>query len=326
MFGYNISANELPDWYKVPWMEAVKRSEALTHPNVPYQRFPEHAVAPLNKWHQQAFDLARQTGAQEPYFAQAGEQFGRGSESFPEHYEQYMNPYMEQVVNQLAKMGGRSLEEHVLPQIQAQYVGQGAERSTAHDEQRARAMRDMNEAILREQQKALFQGYGETGKQFQEEKLRQLAAGAKQAELGRYAQAGKMADIEQLIQPAELERNLEQRQQEHKQLEHARQQHFPAAQLQQHVGLMQGVPQTGVSSQTMYQPAPMTPHVNMPGQLGAAAMGLYGASQMGRAHGGAVTSNKTKKPFGISHMKFKSSNKPQKHSKMKYKHPHEGRM
>lgn len=325
MFGFNIGLNEFPPWLKDFYQRMAQR--AAEHEQMPYPRYEGETIAPFAPETKEAFDLSHRLGAYAPYYERAGQQYERGAQEFPEHAERYMNPYVKHVVEQLANVGGRSLKENILPQLEAQFVGLGQTRSTRHDELRARHARDLEEAVLREQQKALMQGYGEAGKQFSEEQLRHLQAGRAQAELGRYQHAGNIGDIEQLMHTGQMKQAHAQNVANEARQEHLRQAYYPQAQLQSQMGIMQGIPQSGITSNAMYQPAPQVPQVNMPGQLGAAAMGLYGAAQMGhgRAHGGSIKSPKTNKAFGISHLKFKSSNTPQKNTKMKFKNPHEGR-
>ena len=321
---FQIGLTELPPWLKEPYQKMIQRGEELSQ--MQYPRYEGPTITPFTKPTLQALELSKQTGEHVPFYRAAQEQLQKGAETFPEHYEKYMNPYIKNVIEQLANVGGRTLRENIFPQLEAQFVGLGQERSTRHDELRARHARDLEEAILREQQKALMSGYGEAGKQFNEEKIRQLEAGRRQAELGRYAQAGKIGDIEQLMHAGQLEQAQAQNVANEARQEYLRQAYYPHQMLQQQMGLMQGVPQQGITSQAMYNPAPQVAQVNIPGQMGAAAMGLYGASQMGqgRKAGGSIKSPRLKKPFGLSSLKFKSSNKPQKHMKMKFKNPHEG--
>lgn len=323
MYGLQVGLQALPPWLEAIYRSLGERAEALRQ--APYPRYTGPVIAPFAPEQVAAFREAERIRQYQPEFERAAAELGRGAESFPARYREYMNPYTEAVVEQLAKVGGRTLRENILPQLEAQFVGLGQTRSSRYDELKARHARDLEEAILREQQKALMAGYGEAGKQFQEEKLRQLEAGRRQAELGRYKQAGHLADIEQLMHAGQAKQAHAQRVAEEARAEHAREAYFPHAMLQQQAGIMAGVPQAGIHAQAMYQPAPMQPVVNLPGQLGAAAMGLYGLGQMQRAHGGSIKSPRLKKSFGIPNLKFKTSNKHQKHMKMKFKKSHEGR-
>ncbi len=86
---------------------------------------------------------------------------------------------------------------------------------------------------------------------------------------------------------------------------------------------MSGVPSQGITTQAMYSPAPQVPQVNTAGQMGSLASQLYGMGQMGafgpHKEGGSVKTPRIKKgAFGLSSLKFKSHNKPQKHSSIKF--------
>lgn len=96
---------------------------------------------------------------------------------------QYMSPYQQGVLDVIAKQGARNLSENLLPQVSDSFIKAGQFGSNRMGEFGSRALRDTQEAILREQSMAAQQGYGQS-------------LNAAQADLARQAQlAGTVGSI-----------------------------------------------------------------------------------------------------------------------------------
>lgn len=102
----------------------------------------------------------------QPYLASAGQSSAAlGS--------QYMNPYMENVVNRFGEIGARTLREQLMPSIQNKYIqagqlggptraGTGASGApSGMMTDTARALRDVQEGVLKQQQQALAEGWNQ---------------------------------------------------------------------------------------------------------------------------------------------------------------------
>ena len=63
----------------------------------------------------------------------------------------YMNPYEQNVLDTLAQQGARNLSENLLPQVADSFIRAGQYGSSQMGEMGARALRDTQEAVLREQ-------------------------------------------------------------------------------------------------------------------------------------------------------------------------------
>jgi hypothetical protein len=120
-----------------------------------------------------------------PFLGQAAQSSAAGVGNF-------MNPFMENVVNRYGELGARTLQEQLMPSIMNKYItaGQlggptrpgtgttGAPSGMMTDT--ARALRDVQEGVAKQQQQALSQGYSE-------------ALGASQAEQARMGQLASTA-------------------------------------------------------------------------------------------------------------------------------------
>ena len=143
-----------PEWYGgtqgilKPLLERA-RNESLAQ----YQPYGGERIAQFAPFQEEAFRLASQE-ANAPYYPQLYEQaqgaiqgglgqnvsgtiapyLQRGTASPVENIQQYMNPYQEQVVNNIGRLGSRNLLENILPNVQNRFVGAGQYGSTQQQE------------------------------------------------------------------------------------------------------------------------------------------------------------------------------------------------
>lgn len=85
-------------------------------------------------------------------------QYG-GGRNFPDAVGEYMSPYTDQVLDQIAQRGERNLTENLLPNVNKTFIGSGTFGGQKNLEMTNRALRDTQEAILGEQAGALESGY-----------------------------------------------------------------------------------------------------------------------------------------------------------------------
>jgi len=101
--------------------------------------------------------------AAQPYLSSAAQRF-------PSAVAEYMNPYISGVVERIGDIGARQLREKYLPEVGREFIQAGqfgvGPGSTRMGEFGARALRDVQEAVLGEQAKALQAGYGEAAEIF----------------------------------------------------------------------------------------------------------------------------------------------------------------
>ena len=122
----------------------------------------------------------------------------------------YMNPYTEQVVNRIADLGVRNLNEKIMPGIEGRYIAAGqlgyAPRNgvgtpTGMMTDTARAIRDTSDDILGQQSAALQAGYGSAQNVMQNDLSRQAGLASTAGGLGTAQQsaaltgAGQMANL-----------------------------------------------------------------------------------------------------------------------------------
>ena len=124
---------------------------------------------------------------------------GAASQMFPEQFERYMNPYIENVVKQIADVGVEQLQEKYLPAVGQEFIGAGqfsvGPGSTRMGEFGARALRDVQKSVLGEQAKALQAGYGQAADIFasdaaRQSQLAQLVGSLSTQDLNRLMESG----------------------------------------------------------------------------------------------------------------------------------------
>jgi hypothetical protein len=187
-------------------------ARAQYQPYVPQQGLER--VAPFSPLQEQSFDLAEQMGReQQPggYYPNIyGEAqgairnaLGQNVAPFinratgPTNIEEFYNPFQEQVIRNLEKEGARNLQENILPNVNARFIGAGQYGSTGHQNLTNRAIRDTVEAASKARAGAQAEGFNTA---------LQGALGKQQTQLQGGQLAGK--DIERQMLGGEALQNL----------------------------------------------------------------------------------------------------------------------
>lgn len=85
-------------------------------------------------------------------------QYG-ANQTVPDVIQNYLNPYTNNVVNDLATQGSKNLFQNILPGINSTFTGGGAFGGSRNSEFMSRAINDANQSILQAQNSALQSGY-----------------------------------------------------------------------------------------------------------------------------------------------------------------------
>lgn len=275
----------LPDWYTNYAMQVLGNQQAASA--MPYNPYQGPRVAEFSPTQQQAFNMtgqaatayqpalnaATQTTQQaiaapgalavaQPYLSQA-------AQTAPGVVNQYMNPYQDQVVNRIADLGVRNLQEKILPGVEGRYIaagqlgyggrqpGMGTPSGMMSDT--ARAVRDTSADILAAQSEALQKGYtgaltaaqtdlsrlgtlGQTAGQLGYQQTGQQLAGAEQlAGLGAKAQELGLAGAGALGQVGATQQGQAQKNLDLAYADFLRQQGYPQEQINNMVATFGGV-------------------------------------------------------------------------------------
>lgn len=150
----------------------------------------------------------------------------RAAQSSASNVGEFMNPYIENVVNRYGELGARTLQEQLMPAITTKYIqaGQlggptrpgtgatGAPSGMMTDA--ARALRDVQEGVAKQQQQALYEGYNTALGASQNELARMGSLASAAGGLG-FQQQGALAQAgQQLGQLGSTYANIGQNQQQ----------------------------------------------------------------------------------------------------------------
>jgi hypothetical protein len=264
------SATALPEWYTQYAQNLLGRAGAVT--NEPYQQYGAARIAPFTQDQQSAFNMTRQNvGSYQPLFQQGASTVGQAAQgsagamaqplvqqgigTFPQNASAYMNPYINNVVNDVGTLAARNLSENLLPAVNSTFVGNGSFGGSRSAEFTNRAVRDANEAALRQQSELLRQGYTDAASIFQNDQsralqganvvgnlgvsdlYRQMQAGQIQAGLGRDLQQLQGADTAALAGIGQQQQALGQQSANLAYEDFQAQRDFPFTQAQRYAGL-----------------------------------------------------------------------------------------
>ena len=239
-----------------------------------FKEFPESRIAEIPEDVRRAHHLAREgLGAEQKLLSEAQEATQRGRVPFHENVRQYMNPYQQFVVNQIAEEGNRNFQENVLPALEARFVKLGRFGGGKHAQMALRAARDLQHEILNRQQQALASGYQQAGQFYNAQQARELEAANQLNSLAAARQGSRLADV------ATLENQGRYQQQQNQAALDARYQNFlrelehPMNRLSFQSGIMQGMPYQGIN-QSYYQ-TPAGPQATIMNQLGPLAAQIW---------------------------------------------------
>ena len=184
------TSNVLPSWYQDYTQNMLNRGAQYANEPTPVYQGPQVAglTGDQNQSYQQVRDLSSTYGSVAPNAINtvnsANPQAGLGAASpylsqadqtSASNVNNYMNPYTQNVVNDIATLGTRNLTENTLPALQAAFTssgggghyGQAAEQggagggNTQEGTLEERLGRDTNTSILQQQNQALQSGYGQ---------------------------------------------------------------------------------------------------------------------------------------------------------------------
>lgn len=136
--------------------------------------------------------------AAQPYMDQAAQTFTGANVG------QYMDPYIENVINRAGTLAGRQFNEKILPGIQDTFTGAGQYGSSRMKEVTDRAARDMAEGLQEQAQAALSGAYTTAGNLFGADQQRQGALAQLAGQLGTAGQTAQLQAGQQMGQLGQL--------------------------------------------------------------------------------------------------------------------------
>lgn len=228
---YTTSTSETPKWLQDAIFNQIAVAQNLA--NKPYEAYGMPIVAELSPLQQQAYtNVQSQQGTWKPGLeaAQAGTKNLAGTTSVG-NISAYMNPYTQNVTDQIAKLGARNLSENLLPGVSDAFVRAGGFGGTRMGEFGSRAVRDTQEAVLGQQSQALQSGYGQALGASQADLQRQQGALAQMGQMAQQGQQLGYADTAALEAAGQAQQGQQQQQLTAAQQQWLAEQNYPKAQM-----------------------------------------------------------------------------------------------
>jgi hypothetical protein len=227
------------------------------------------------------------------------------------NYQQYMNPYQQDVARGLRQESTEHLLEDILPRINASFIGQGAFHGGSRSRFIGKAVqksqqslqRALSDLLARGHEKAMESGHEharlKANEQLQKGQLASSAAGIqKEADLIGAREMQNLSQLQQQqgLQGAQALNQFGTEEQKHEQArlnipyqEHLEQMEYPWKQLQREANIHGATPPPGFQTMNAYIPTvdiPMNPYTAAAGGLG---VGSELMNPLRRASGGRVT-------------------------------------
>ena len=189
---YGETVENIPKWLSDYTQGLIGRANVIA--GEPYQAYEGPRIAGWAPEQLAAFEMGRENvGSWSPYMGAAGQAtmagasanplgvaapfISQGSQQFPGAVEQYMDPYIGNVLDRQAELSQRQLTEEFLPGLQSAFVGSGSFGGDRMMEMGIRGTRDIAEGLQGQQLGALSQAYGQAGQLFNQDMQRMLQSG-----------------------------------------------------------------------------------------------------------------------------------------------------
>jgi hypothetical protein len=241
--------------------------------------------------------------AAQPYMQQAGQ-------AFPGAAQQYMDPYIQNVIGRSQELANRNFTENLMPQISDTFTRAGQYGSAGMQERALRGARDVSENLQSQANAQLSGAYQNAGQMFGADQGRIGALAQLAGQLGGQGQAAQLQGAQQLGQLGQLsqqlgltgagaldtvgqmQQGLQQRSLDTAYQDFQNQTNYPRQTIDWMSSVIRGLPtptstqSTQVGPASVYQPSPLA-------QLGSFATGIGGLGQLlgqggGKARGGYV--------------------------------------
>lgn len=302
---YGQTVENMPKWLSDYTQGLISRANTIAAE--PYQPYGGPRIAGFSPEQEQAFsgvqgmqgEFRPALEAGQGALGQAGQLIGQGTASFPGAVQDYMDPYIENVLNRQQTLSQRNLEENFLPSLQDAFTRAGHFGSDRMMELGVRGTRDIAEGLQGQQLGALSQAYGQAGQLFGADRARELEGAGRQGQLaGQYGALGQAGQSMGLRDLAALEsvggqrRGLDQASLDLGYGDFQRQRDYPRETLDWMSSVVRGLPYnravdtTRVGPADVYQPS----GAQQLGALASAGAGVYDIFK--KARGGVVNAYK----------------------------------
>lgn len=291
-----VVSKDVPDWLKDPILSTIDRAQSEV--SAPYQAYTGQRYAGFTPEQNQSFDMVQQgVGQYQPAVnagigatSQAGTPFDQNI------FNQFMNPYQSQVVDEIGRLGNQNFINNIMPQVNGQFTGNGMFGSSRNAQVLGQAAENTQRDITGQQSQALASGFQNQMGNYNNAMGRELSAGAQLGNLATTGQNMMGNDINAVANVGQQKQQQSQNLADIAYNQFLEQQNYPKAQTSYLSDIIHGVTPQGVVNQTEQS-------YGNTGNPIAQTLGIGGTlyNAVNRAKGGSVKAKKRapKKPVGI---------------------------
>jgi len=307
---YGQTVESMPKWLSDYTQGLIARANAIGAEG--YQPYGGPRIADFSPEEQAAFGMVEgNVGAYQPYLDAAGGtlsggltqaygQLGEGTRGFPGAVDEYMDPYIGNVLNRQATLSNRNFSENTLPALQNAFTRAGHFGSDRMMDLAGRASRDAGSELNEQQLAALSGAYGQAGQLYGADAGRNLQAAGLYGNLGlegsrQMGALGEMAsrmgygDAAAMEAIGRTQRGMDQGSLDLAYGDFQRQRDYPRNTIDWMSSIIRGLPYDTSRQSQQYGPIPNLDYApsqaSQLGSLFSTGLGIYDQLQ-GRAEGG----------------------------------------
>ena len=222
---YGSTTSNIPQWMSDYNQALVARANQIAAE--PYQAYGGPRVAGFTSDTQNAFNMARQAadsyqspltqalgltedaaGPNAGGLATASPYITAASQNFPGSVQQYMDPYVQNVIDRAKLEANRNYNENILPGLSNKFTAAGQPGSSAMAREAYRAARELTEGLDSQAKAQLSEAYTNAGQLFNQDQARQLGLAQLTGQLGVSDQNAKLTAGRQLGALGQLQQQL----------------------------------------------------------------------------------------------------------------------
>lgn len=292
-----VQQNTVPEFLENAYLEGIDRARSVSGEE--YTPYAGQRIAGFAPEQIQAQNMAAQgIGQYQPAFNAGLSSTSMGATPFSaEQLDPYMNPYRQNVTDEMARLGNKNFTESLMPQLNSQFTGGGMFGSSRNAVALGRAAENIQRDITGQQGQYLSQGFQQAMQNLQGDKSRQLEAGQQFGNMAAQGQQLYGTDVNTMANIGQQKQGQQQQGLDTAYNQFLEQQQYPQVQAEWFNNVVRGIPQSGlVKQQTQNyggQGNPISQALGIGGSLYGA---VNGAPQIkvGLNKGGHVKAKKAK--------------------------------
>lgn len=303
---YGSTVENMPQWLSDYTQALIARANAVAGEG--YQAYQGPRVAGFTDDQTNAFDVIRNNignwndefdaskTATGGALTQSMPFFNQAAQMTPDNINQYMDPYVDNVIDRSKMEANRNWTENIMPSIENRFITSGQSGSSGHRVGLERAGRDVTEGLNSQAMAALSDAYRTAGSQYQADASRLAGIGQNVGQLGLQtgSQLSGLAQLQQQLagrdasslsmvgdtQQQQAQRNLDLAYGDFRE-----QRDYPRQNVDWMSSIIRGIPYDRTSNTTstgpanVYQPSPLSQLISL--------YGLY-KDVTDKSHGGVV--------------------------------------